>query len=246
MCSCSEGNWLQCEWFESVKVRGTDSRYVASYSKRGGLQGSGGVGDAEGEGVGGPWGQAAAVGTMALHVPAAPIPATSVCVCVCVHHQDAARDQSNCLFIRRHLVFSLDGVPTRKGTTVRASRFFSSGKCHFSEWAEPGPPNLYTRSTPRGFQRRMPPKPSSTTPPGRMKARTIDRHRTLCATFSSVAANTLKASHLDRESRVGRLPEFPGTPKSQSPGHRPTAPLRASLELFPCGELAPLPVNLPS
>ena len=32
-----------------------------------------------GEGMGGPWGQAAAVGTMALHVPAAPTPATSVC-----------------------------------------------------------------------------------------------------------------------------------------------------------------------
>ena len=22
MCSCSEGNWLQCEWFESAKVWG--------------------------------------------------------------------------------------------------------------------------------------------------------------------------------------------------------------------------------
>ena len=34
--------------------------------------------------MGGPWGQAAAVGTMTLHVPMAPTPATSVCVCVCV------------------------------------------------------------------------------------------------------------------------------------------------------------------
>ena len=57
----------------SVKVKGTDSRYVCS--RRGGLQGSGGVGDVGGEGVGGPWGQAAAVGT--FHVPAAPTPATS-------------------------------------------------------------------------------------------------------------------------------------------------------------------------
>ena len=37
-----------------------------------------------GEGMGGPWGQAAAVGTMTLHVPAAFTPATSMCVCVCV------------------------------------------------------------------------------------------------------------------------------------------------------------------
>ena len=46
------------------------------YSKRGGLQGSSGVGDAIGEVVGGPWGQAAAVGTVVLHMPVAPTPAT--------------------------------------------------------------------------------------------------------------------------------------------------------------------------
>ena len=34
------------------ECEGTDSRYVCS--RRGGLQGSGGVGDAGGEGVGGP------------------------------------------------------------------------------------------------------------------------------------------------------------------------------------------------
>ena len=92
------------------------------------------------------------------------------------------------------------------------------------------------RSTPRGLRRRMRLKPSSTTPPRRLKARTIDRHRTPSATFSSVAANTLEASHLDRGSRVGRLPEFPGM-RSQSPRHRPMTPLRASLELFPAENL---------
>ena len=42
---------------------------------------------------------------------------------------------------------------------------------------------------------RMSPKPSSTTPPGRLKARTIDRYQTPLVTISSVALKTLKASH---------------------------------------------------
>ena len=144
-------------------------------------------------------------------------------------HVVAARDQSNCLFVqRRHLVLSLDGIPMRKGTTVRAPRFFSSGKCHFSERAELGPSNLRTAHHVASDAkcRRNHHSPHHL-------ARMIDRHRTPSATFSSITANTLEASHLDCSSRVGQLPEFPGTPRSQSPGRRPMAPLRASLELFP-------------
>ena len=63
-------------------------------------------------------------------------------------HVVATRDQNSCLSVRRrHLLLSLDGIPTRKETTVRAPRFFSSGMCHFSERAEPGPPNLYAQHT---------------------------------------------------------------------------------------------------
>ena len=116
----------------------------------------------------------------------------------------------------------------RRGSSPASSVIFGVGRTRTTE---------STRSTPRGLRRRMPPKPSSTTPPGRLKAQTIDRHRTPSATFSSVAANTLEASHLDRGSRVGRLPEFPGTPRSQSQGRCPMAPLRASLELFPAENL---------
>ena len=66
-----------------MKVRDTDSKYAVVGGGEG-VQCNGGVGDAGGEGMGGPWGQAVAVGTMALHVPAAPTPATSVCGCALV------------------------------------------------------------------------------------------------------------------------------------------------------------------
>ena len=51
-----------------------------------------------------------------------------------------------------------------------------------------------------------PPKPNAAeTIIHHTKARTNDRHCTPCTTFSSVAANTLEASHLDRQSRCGTV-----------------------------------------
>ena len=88
---------------------------------------------------------------------------------------------------------------------MHAPWFVFSSKFHcWSRLAAPGPTNLSHR-TPHGLRRRMLLKISSTTPSGRLTARTNDGHPTPTVSFSSVTAN----SHYNHGSHAGQLPGSP-------------------------------------